>query len=399
MHIVRSLVAALASAAMLAACAVAPPANTDAERASLLHLHEQVMAAHRDSNLDLLFAAEAPDYLLANRGEVSRPELQARRQRFAAYFASTRFAEYVDVVPPVAQVSADGSLGWVVAQVRARGEQIGAGGAREPVAFESAWVELYEKRQGRWWRMGNVSNFKPVAVAATAQPATLTAPASVQALVQAAQAALGEAPARERLRSIAAVADCTSPSGAAYQTELRSQRGGGFLFKQTWPQRPAFLALINGGRAWTVEEGSGKVSALGAGQAAAIRGHDFHMLALDPLTGLGNAGDAVLLPQPQLFAGTQHWVVRGTDSQGAVTELFFDPVTRLPAGLRMPNPAGRPGETVSVHFERWQRFDGVLLPVRVTATDAKGDWVFRFRDVVLNQVDVAQFAVPASLVR
>lgn len=126
MHEVRTLGAALALVTLLAACA-APSSpvkpDTAAERTALLRLHEQVMAAHRGSDVDLLFAAEAPDYLLANRGELSRPDRAARRERFAAYFASTRFAEYVDAVPPVAQVVADGSLGWVVAQVRARGER------------------------------------------------------------------------------------------------------------------------------------------------------------------------------------------------------------------------------------------------------------------------------------
>jgi hypothetical protein len=62
------------------------------------------------------------------------------------------------VTEPIVSVSADGTLGWVVVQVRARGVQ---GDAKEPLAFVSAWIELYEKRKGRWVRVGNVSNFKP----------------------------------------------------------------------------------------------------------------------------------------------------------------------------------------------------------------------------------------------
>lgn len=30
-----------------------------------------------------------------------------------------------------------------------------------PIQFVSAWIELYKKRDGRWLRTGNVSNFKP----------------------------------------------------------------------------------------------------------------------------------------------------------------------------------------------------------------------------------------------
>jgi hypothetical protein len=60
-------------------------------------------------------------------------------------------------------VSADGSLGWVIAQVEAQGEQTTPKGVVEPIEFVSAWIELYEKRDGRWFQVGNVSNFKPSA--------------------------------------------------------------------------------------------------------------------------------------------------------------------------------------------------------------------------------------------
>ena len=33
--------------------------------------------------------------------------------------------------------------------------------ASAEVKFVSAWIELYERRDGRWWRTGNVSNFRP----------------------------------------------------------------------------------------------------------------------------------------------------------------------------------------------------------------------------------------------
>ena len=61
---------------------------------------------------------------------------------------------------PAARVSRDGSLGWVIVQVRARGLQTTATGSTEVLEFTSAWIELYEKRDGRWLRIGNVSNFK-----------------------------------------------------------------------------------------------------------------------------------------------------------------------------------------------------------------------------------------------
>jgi hypothetical protein len=130
------------------------------DRARLLELHAEAMEAHRAGDVELLLKDESEDYVVASRGRISRPTLEDRRAGLGPYLRETRFTEYVDVVPPVVAVSQDGSLGWVIVQVRARGEQAGAGGAAEPVEFESAWIELYEKRGGEWRRVGNVSNFK-----------------------------------------------------------------------------------------------------------------------------------------------------------------------------------------------------------------------------------------------
>ena len=148
-----------ALAILLGACAVLPH-DPAAEKARLLALHEQAMEAHRRSDIAMLFAHDAPDYVLANRGEVSKPTLEQRRQFLGPYLEATRFSEYVDAIPPIVAVSRDGSLGWVIVQVRVKGEQRTASGATRPLAFEAAWIELYEKRDGEWRRVGNVSNFK-----------------------------------------------------------------------------------------------------------------------------------------------------------------------------------------------------------------------------------------------
>jgi hypothetical protein len=155
------LVPVLAISVLLASCGsthIAPPHEA---RAKLLALHEEVMQAHRESNVDLLLRSEAPEHVSANRGEITQSTLDARRARFEQYLGSTRFTEYVDLVPPVVRVSNDGSLGWVIVQVRAAGVQTTQDGGSRPLTFESAWIELYERRGDSWYRVGNVSNFRP----------------------------------------------------------------------------------------------------------------------------------------------------------------------------------------------------------------------------------------------
>jgi hypothetical protein len=123
-------------------------------------LHEKVMRAHLQSNIDLLLEDEAAEYVVAGRGEVTRPTIAERRARLGPYLDRTRFQEYRDLADPVVSVSTDGTLGWVIVQVQARGIQTAPDGKKETVEFVSAWIELYQKRNGRWYRVGNVSNFK-----------------------------------------------------------------------------------------------------------------------------------------------------------------------------------------------------------------------------------------------
>ena len=129
------------------------------ETDKLIQLHKEALQAHLDGDVDALLAAEPADYIVANRGEISHPSLEERRSLFGHYLGQTEFSEYRDLVEPVVHVSADGTLGWVIAQVKAKGVQMTAAGP-QPLEFISAWIELYEKREGRWQRIGNVSNFK-----------------------------------------------------------------------------------------------------------------------------------------------------------------------------------------------------------------------------------------------
>jgi len=135
-------------------------AHVASDEAALRALHAKVIQAHRESNPGLLFEDVSEDFVQANRGVITSPTIDERRARFASYLGSTTFAEYRDLVEPVVKVSKDGTLGWVIVQVKARGVQTTDAGKKEPLEFVSAWIELYEKRDGRWISVGNLSNFK-----------------------------------------------------------------------------------------------------------------------------------------------------------------------------------------------------------------------------------------------
>lgn len=139
---------------LLAGCVSAPRASTD--EAQLLAMHARVLKAHLESDVDALLADQADDFTMVSRGDVERITRSDLRSFLGPYLASTRFNAYRDVVPPIVKVSPDGRLGWVIAKIEASGTRNG-----QAVQFVSAWIELYEKRDGRWYGVGNVSNFKP----------------------------------------------------------------------------------------------------------------------------------------------------------------------------------------------------------------------------------------------
>ena len=138
---------------------LAPAATCDVAVAEheLRAMHAAVIARHLDGDVDAWMATESESVIVGSRGELttSGPERAARRRE---YLGSTHFDVYRDMVEPVVRVSDDCSLGWVMVQVEASGAQ-SHGNLRMPFAFQSAWIELYERRDGAWLGVGNVSNF------------------------------------------------------------------------------------------------------------------------------------------------------------------------------------------------------------------------------------------------
>jgi hypothetical protein len=144
----------------IAACISNAPSSASSDERRLLELHEAGLEAHIDRDIEALLATQAEDFVLLNRGEISLPSKQQRRAFLGPYLAATTFEFYRDKTPPLVKVSRDGSLGWVVAQVEARGFMVAPEGEHKPVQFEVAWIELYERRGKEWISIGNASSFR-----------------------------------------------------------------------------------------------------------------------------------------------------------------------------------------------------------------------------------------------
>jgi hypothetical protein len=77
-------------------------------------------------------------------------------------FDGRNYTLYDDMIRPQVKISDDGTLGWVIVQVKAEGVRYGnEEQAERPLEFVCGWIELYEKVEGNWKMVGNVSNFRP----------------------------------------------------------------------------------------------------------------------------------------------------------------------------------------------------------------------------------------------
>lgn len=151
---------------------VVPIAAQDrsADERELLRLHDELIEAHRSGDVGRWMAVESPAWVSANGGRVSFPGEADRRAGRAAYLQRTTFEAYRDLRAPLVQVSEDGSLGWVIAEVEVRGTMEGPTGS-EPFHDVWAWVELYRKEDGAWRMVGNASNRRPGGAEASEPPA------------------------------------------------------------------------------------------------------------------------------------------------------------------------------------------------------------------------------------
>jgi len=132
---------------------------TDEQR--LLRLHRAGMDDHLLESIDGLRAGRADTLTIVSRGEISTIDGMSFDSFMERIMTSRDHVVYDDLVRPMVKVSDDGSLGWVIVQVAAQGNYKDEHGmTTEPLDFVSAWIELYEKKDGVWKMTGNVSNFK-----------------------------------------------------------------------------------------------------------------------------------------------------------------------------------------------------------------------------------------------
>ena len=145
--------------AALAACA--PRSDVSADRAELLRLHELARTAHLEARPDLMVASFADTLLEISDGLVSLRSREQNRVRFQRYFDRVKFQQWDDIAPPRIRISPDGRMAYVIVQKSVRLSPAGGTGSTQPEHTVFAWVEIYEKRAGKWTLVAVASTDRP----------------------------------------------------------------------------------------------------------------------------------------------------------------------------------------------------------------------------------------------
>ncbi len=138
------------------------PVNVLTDEQQLLGLHRVVMDDHLFGETDGIIGQRGDAVVFVSAGEVYEMDGEAFDGSIRGLMSNRDYTKYDDLIRPIVRVSEDGTLAWVIVQVSAGGARLDESGAiTGPLEFVSAWVSLFEKVQGDWKMVGNVSNLQP----------------------------------------------------------------------------------------------------------------------------------------------------------------------------------------------------------------------------------------------
>ena len=140
--------AAAAGWALLAACA--EPAEADADRNAILSLYEAQREAHFQRDARMFLSAVDTGYLAIGSGTVRYRARDEAIRQVDGYFQYVEIEELRDVTPPRVTLSPDGRFAWLIGEVEVRASRRDSAGSEVPMAFRSAWLDVYEKDSSGW---------------------------------------------------------------------------------------------------------------------------------------------------------------------------------------------------------------------------------------------------------
>src|SRR3954466_3940565 len=146
--------------ACAASASADPSADLEKEKAELLRIHKSDREAHFMTDVDRLLENSPEVFISVGRGEINRSSKEDAHKMFTGYFKDAKYYEWDDLEEPIVRVSNDASMAWMITRYKVRRVQKQADGTEKEQKFVYAGIMTYEKRNGRWIRVANVSTFE-----------------------------------------------------------------------------------------------------------------------------------------------------------------------------------------------------------------------------------------------
>ena len=118
--------------------------------AELLRLHKEHQTAHLTYDPELFIKSFADKLPQIQSGRIRTGTKEENLARFKKYFSSYKFLEWEDINPPVIKISKDGTLATKIVEKRVRGTYKNDKGVEESDHTIFAWLEVWEKIDGKW---------------------------------------------------------------------------------------------------------------------------------------------------------------------------------------------------------------------------------------------------------
>ena len=156
----KNLALALPLVLFCVATSAAQKVDLEKERAALLEVHKTDRRAHFETDVELLLKHSAEEFIYVGNGKISRSTRAEMKAEFEDYFRDAKYYEWDDLEPPIVRISDDASMAWMIVRNKVRRTQKLPSGEAKERAFVYAGIMTYEKRQGKWVRIANVSTFE-----------------------------------------------------------------------------------------------------------------------------------------------------------------------------------------------------------------------------------------------
>lgn len=131
------------------------------EEQKLLRLHRTLVDDHFFERSGGIQSGMGDSLIILNQGNVYQVMRQESSDTIDKIMSSRIHHSYDDLIRPIVKISTDGSLGWVIARIKAKGVRVDENGKETgPLEFICSWIMLYEKIDGQWKNIGNASTFE-----------------------------------------------------------------------------------------------------------------------------------------------------------------------------------------------------------------------------------------------